>query len=240
MKTILMLCSTLSFFTFLGQMDHSIWTKILQENVNSKGLVNYKNIKDHPQQLNTYLEMLSKNPPTKSWSNNEKKAFWINAYNAFTVKLIIDNYPVKSIKDIAGSIYKINTPWDIRFIEIGSETYDLNNIEHSILRKDFSDPRIHFAINCASISCPVLRNEAYEASKLDRQLDDQAKVFINDTSKNNITSSKVSLSKLFSWFKGDFTESSNLIDFLNRYSNTKIKSDSKLNSLDYDWNLNKQ
>lgn len=240
MKTFLILGFLLCLTTINAQVNHSGWTRILKTNVNSEGLVNYKNLHNHSESLNKYLELLSKNAPTTNWSKDEKKAYWINAYNAFTVKLIIDNYPVESIKDIAGSIYKVNTAWDIKFITIGSKTYDLNNIEHGILRKDFNDPRIHFAINCASISCPILRDEAYVASELNEQLDEQAKVFINDQSKNNISSNGIQLSKIFSWFKGDFTKNSSLVDFINQYSSIEISRDDKINHMDYDWSLNKQ
>ena len=166
-------------------------------------------------------------------------AFWINVYNAFTVKLIVLNLPVKSIKDLGGSIYKVNTPWDIKFIKIGSKTYDLNNIEHKILRKKFKDPRIHFALNCASVSCPKLRNEAYVSSKLNKQLDEQTKYFINNSGKNIIKGDEAQLSKLFSWYRMDFKDGDGtVIDFINRYSNKKIDVRAKISYLEYDWNLN--
>ena len=102
-------------------------------------------------------------------------AFWINAYNAYTIRLVLDHYPVSSIKDI-GSKIKIpfvTTPWAAKFFSIGGEKMSLDNIEHGTLRKNYNDPRIHFALVCASISCPRLRNEAYTAAALEKQLDDQ-------------------------------------------------------------------
>jgi hypothetical protein len=189
--------------------------------------------------LNDYLAVLSANHPQPSWDKNDQLAFWINAYNAFTVKLIVKNYPVKSIKELGGAIYKVNTPWDIKFITIGDQVYDLNNIEHGIIRKDFAEPRIHFAVNCASVSCPPLRNEAYVGSKLDAQLNDQATKFINDGKNNIITNKEASLSKLFTWFQGDFeVYGASVRDFINKYAKTKITKKTKISFLDYDWNLN--
>lgn len=142
--------------------DHSHWTDLLQKYVSDKGQVDYKAIKANASELRIYLDRLAGHRPDRSWSRAEKLTYWINAYNAFTVKLIIDKYPVKSIKDI-------KSPWDIRFIELGDKTFTLNHIEHKILRK-MDEPRIHFAIVCASVSCPKLLNTAFEAAQLETQL----------------------------------------------------------------------
>lgn len=217
---------------------HQIWNELLQTNVDEKGNVNYKGFISEKAKLQKYLDALSKEAPKRDWSKNEKLAYWINAYNAFTVKLIIDNYPTKSIKDLGGAIYKINTPWDIKFITIEGKSYDLNNIEHGILRKEFDEPRIHFAVNCASISCPVLRNEAFVAGKLEQQLNEQTSRFINDPIRNKINSTTAELSKIFSWFKGDFTKDGTLEAFINQYAKTKITSQTKISFMEYNWNLN--
>lgn len=205
-------------------------------------MINYKGFQKDKAELDAYLKTLSDNAPQSNWSENDQKAYWINAYNAFTVSLILQHYPVKSIKDIGAAIQIpfVNTPWDIKFINIGGKKYDLNNIEHSILRKKFNDPRIHFAIVCASMSCARLRNEAYTAAQLNAQLDDQGKGFLNDKSKNNITTDKAELSKYFTWYRGDFTKNGSLADFINKYSQTKINANTKINYLDYNWNLNEQ
>ena len=220
-------------------LKHDQWTNLLNTFVTDNGHVDYKGFKEHEAELDAYLAVLSANHPTAEWDKNDQLAFWINAYNAFTVKLIVKNYPVVSIKDLGGSVYKVNTPWDEKFIKIGDETYDLNNIEHGIIRKEFADPRIHFAVNCASVSCPPLRNEAYVGSKLNAQLDDQAKRFINDPTKNKITKNKAQLSKIFTWFKGDFTASDlSIAEFINEYSEVKMTKKTKVTYFDYDWNLN--
>ncbi len=234
-------CILLAICSFAQKApSHQQWDKLLKKYVNHSGLVNYKGLQKDQADLNAYLKTLSDNVPQDNWSEDEKKAFWINAYNAFTVSLILKHYPVKSIKDIAGNIYKINTPWDLKFVTIGGKKYDLNNIEHSILRKKFNDPRIHFALVCASISCPRLRNEAYTAARLNAQLEDAGRGFLNDKSKNKVAADKAEVSKYFSWYKGDFTKNSSLPDYINKYSQTKINADTKICSLDYNWNLNEQ
>ncbi len=241
-KIFLITCSLVAMLMTFAQKapSHQQWDKLLKKYVNAAGMVNYKGFLRDKAELDVYLKTLSDNAPQKTWSQNDQKAFWINAYNAFTVSLILQKYPVKSIKDIAGKIYKINTPWDIKFIKIGKETYDLNNIEHGILRKKFDDPRIHFALVCASISCPKLQQDAYAGIKLDAQLDDAGKEFLNDKSKNNITYGQAALSKYFSWYKGDFTKNGSLSDYINKYSQTKITANTKISSLDYNWSLNEQ
>ena len=236
-------CFFLSVYTFAQKPpSQGQWDKLLKKYVSEAGLVNYKGFQKDKIELDAYLKTLSDNAPQTSWSENEQKAYWLNAYNAFTVSLILQHYPVKSIKDIGPAIQIpfVNTLWDIKFISIGGKKYDLNNIEHSILRKKFNDPRIHFALVCASISCPRLRNEAYTSVKLDKQLEDAGNDFLNDRLKNNISTDKVQLSKYFSWYKGDFTKNGSLADFINKYSHTKINANTKINYLDYNWNLNEQ
>src|SRR5690606_7886580 len=127
-----------------------------KKHVAPNGLVNYNGFKQDKQQLDLYLKLLQAGvPDPDKWSKEEQLAYWINAYNAFTIKLIIDNYPLKSIKDLNSTIAipTINSIWDDKFFSLGGQKFSLNMIEHGILRKDFDEPRIHFAINCASISC---------------------------------------------------------------------------------------
>lgn len=184
------------------------------------------------------MSELSQNAPNKTWPEEEKLAYWINAYNAFTIKLIIDNYPVKSIKDIKKGIPTINSVWDLKFFEIGGEKMDLNHIEHAILRKDFEEPRIHFAIVCASQSCPKLLNEAFTAEKLEAQLQQQAVDFVNDGSKNEFDKDEIRISQIFNWFKGDFTKGQTIQEYLKQFAKDDFKSDAKVKHLDYDWSLN--
>ncbi|SHM88241.1 DUF547 domain-containing protein [Flavobacterium chilense] len=211
-------------------IDHKQWNDLLQKHVSNKGNVDYKGFKKDQAALQSYLDLLSKNLPEKSWSKEAVLAYWINTYNAYTVKLILDNYPVKSIK-------KIDSPWDKEFFTLGNKKYSLGEIEHKILRK-MNEPRIHFAINCASFSCPNLANEAYTEIGLEKQLETAAKSFVNDKTKNTITADKIEISSIFDWFSGDFKTNGTLIDFLNKYSSVKINKNAKVKYKEYNWNLN--
>ena len=229
---------SLSSFAQSKAISHDLFDALLRKYVNSQGNVDYAGFKKDSFRFNQYLDLIAKNPPTDSWTKEEKLAYWINVYNAFTISLVAKHYPVKSIKDIRPGISFINSVWDIRFIKIGKETYDLNNIEHSILRKKFDEPRIHFAINCASYSCPRLRNEAYTGEKLNIQLTAADESFLADKTKNEIAPDKIVLSKIFDWFGGDFKKKGSLIDFLNLYSKVKINSKAKISYMEYNWALN--
>ena len=224
------------------EVDHSIWDKLLKKHVNSEGLVNYRGFVTEAEQFDKYLELLSASPPSEKWSREAKLSYWINAYNAFTVKLIADNYPVKGIRELGPilSIPAINTVWHKKFFKIGGMDFNLDRIEHQILRKEFNEPRIHFAIVCASISCPKLLNQAYVAERIDEQLTDQTRDFLADTSRNIISPNKVELSKIFSWFKGDFTKKTSLIQFLNKFSPLIIDPEASISYLKYNWGLNDQ
>jgi hypothetical protein len=221
-------------------ISHSIWDGLLKKHVDNKGFVNYAGFKKDQAQLKKYLTMVEKNAPAKSWSKDEELTYWINAYNAFTIQLILDNADknITSIKDI-GSKIKIpfvNTPWDVKFINIGGDKMDLNNIEHGIIRKKFKEPRIHFALVCAAMSCPPLRNEAFTAKNLDKQLQDQGEKFINDASKNKITPNSIKVTKILDWYGGDFNKSK--VDIVNDYSKTKVNKDATVSYMDYNWALN--
>lgn len=223
-------------------ISHEIWNGLLKKHVDNKGFVNYAGFKKDQAELKKYLDLVEKNAPSDKWSKDEKLAYWINAYNAFTVQLILDNIPnkIKSIKDI-GSKVKIpfvNTPWDVKFINIGGKKMDLNNIEHGIIRKEFGEPRIHFALVCAAKSCPPLRNEAYEASKLSNQLDDQGVDFLNDSFKNQVSAKEAKLSNLFKWYGGDFKDKMSVIDWVNKYAKVKADKNATISYLDYKWDLN--
>lgn len=225
--------------TYAPVIDHAQWTELLEKHVSVEGNVNYQGFQQDQQALDRYLDLLSANPPASNWSEAEQLAYWINAYNAFTVKLILDHYPLTSIKDIANGLPMINSPWDIKFFKIGETDMDLNTIEHEILRKQFAEPRIHFAINCASFSCPRLRNEAFEANTLEQQLEDQTYGFIYNPDKNRISDSSIQLSSIFSWFEGDFTKEGDLISFIRPYK-VDIREDLKIEYIEYDWLLNEQ
>ncbi|GAA3520966.1 DUF547 domain-containing protein [Aquimarina addita] len=225
----------LSFFSLTAKsqqaFDHSIWDRALLLNVSPDGKVNYDGFMRDSSLLYSYFLELSKNPPTASWSKDETLAYWINAYNAYTIKLIIDSYPIKSIKDI-------DDPWKKEFFKINGEWYSLNDLEHKILRK-MNDPRIHFAINCASFSCPIVWNQAFTGDNVDEALHTLTKNFINDPQRNKITNDTVEASKIFLWYKKDFKiNGGDVADFINKYADIKIDKQSKKGYMDYNWSLN--
>ncbi|WP_298237789.1 DUF547 domain-containing protein [uncultured Algibacter sp.] len=211
--------------------NHSSYNALLYKYVSNEGNVNYDALKkDDAKSLRDYIVSLGKNLPNESWSKEEKLAFWINAYNALTIDLILRNYPINSIKDI-------KDPWDQRLWKFGKKWYNLNDIEHQILRK-MNEPRIHFAIVCASFSCPKLQNEAFTAINLEKQLTSATKEFLNDSKRNQIGANSIKLSKIFQWFAKDFKQDGSLIVFLNLYSDIKISPNAKKRFMDYNWNLN--
>ena len=202
---------------------------LLKKYVTASGEVNYKGFKKDELTLDNYLKSLAAKTPDKTWSKDASLAYWINAYNAFTIKLILKNYPLKSIIDLdAGK------PWDVAWIELGGKKYSLNNIENDIIRPQYKDPRIHFAVNCAAKSCPPMNNTAFTEANINALLDSRTKNFIN-SSANEISTASIKISKIFDWYKDDF---SNVITFLNKYSNTKINSGAKIEYKNYDWSLN--
>jgi len=211
--------------------NHTSYNDLLKQYVTPEGNVNYDGFKSNWKTLRDYIAVLAERTPDDSWPLEEQLAYWMNAYNALTVDLILRHYPLSSIKDI-------KDPWGQRFWKLGGKWINLNEIEHEILRKK-GDPRIHFGINCASFSCPPLLNEAFTAQKVDAQLDDLARRFINDSQRNIITANNIEISKIFSWFAKDFKTDGSIIDFLNKYSEVTITSKAKRKFKDYDWTLNK-
>jgi hypothetical protein len=252
MKNILTALCMLCFFSSCAihihgkdkPISYEQWTALLKKHVNEEGLVDYKGFITDKKELQSFLDKLSANPPAKDWDKNEQIAYWLNAYNAFTIKLIVDHYPVKSIKDLGPKhqIIFINTPWDKKFFKIGGKTMTLNRIEHRILRSEFTEPRIHFALNCASLSCPKLRREAYTGKRLDEQLTEQAREFLRDETRNQPRVKNPKLSAIFDFYGKDMRKWSGktLIAYINQYSPVKISEDADIEYLDYNWNLNEQ
>ena len=232
-------------------VDHSLLDRLLEGHVSENGLVDYASIKESGA-LDPYLAVLEDVNPA-ALTEQDAIAYWINAYNAYTIKLIIDNYPVGSIREISPlrikglrlAIPKINSPFEYELAEINGESYSLDDIEHKILRKQFNEPRIHFALVCASISCPPLRKEAFRGDLLDSQLDDQARTFLSDSTKNYISGDTIYLSRIFDWFQKDFGDSkAELQQYLARFFEENAQSQLragvfKVKYLKYDWSLNK-
>lgn len=203
----------------------------LKKHVSSSGKVNYSSAKSDPN-LDLIIADFQANPPLPNWSKNEKLAYWINAYNLFTIKLVTTNYPISSIKDITAK------PWDKVFIELAGSTLSLNDIEHKEIRAKYNEPRIHFALNCASESCPILSNKAYLPQTLNAQLTISTKKFLNDQSKNDLSNSgNIKISQLFDWYKTDFNKDGDVTVFINKYLETPLENPT-IGYLDYSWKLN--
>ena len=227
--------------------DHAAWTTILGRFVRT-GEVAYGRLgREGAPLLASYLDGLSSAcaDDYARWSRAERLAFWINAYNAFTVKLVLDHYPIASIRRIGWLPGAAFREAFIPMPGLKGGNVSLDDIENGTLRADFREPRIHFALVCASRSCPVLRGEAYRAADLDRQLDDQARTFLADRTKNRFdpASNTLHLSSIFKWFRTDFEAGAgSLPAYVGRYlSDPRATAPGvRIEFLDYDWSLNDQ
>lgn len=241
----LVLFTVLSIITAFGQqkeiehVKHDIWNELLQKYVNSAGKVNYEGFKNDEARLDEYLKLIGDNEARPQWTANERKAYWINAYNAFTIKMIIGKYPVQSVNDVS------DKPFDKRFIKIGKITHTLNEIEDKILRRQFDDARIHFGINCGAISCPKLNNKAFTMFNIDKELDRLTTEFMSSTNmkyeekKGLVISAEIS--KIFEWYKEDFEKTTGSVNtYIEKYSGKKFSPKVKVSYMEYDWGLNKQ
>lgn len=239
--------------------DHMLYDIVLKEFV-TEGLVDYAELQKNPHSLKRYLTDLSRvtEPVFKGWENKQQLAFLINLYNAATLKLIVNHYPVNSIKDI-GSLFK--GPWHQPIITLFGKSITLNRLEHRIIRRDYDEPRIHLALVCGAKGCPQLRSEAYTGEKLNRQLDNQAKVFLNSHTGMQIDRQNriVYAASIFKWYGKDFvshytpesgfkgfnkTERA-VLNFCSQYLSEEdhtylAASGYSLKYQDYDWSLNEK
>ncbi len=233
----------------IDRIDHAAWDALLRKYCDDHGFVNYQawhRSQADRQQLDHYLGHLSQANPSLEATPASKFAFWINAYNAVTLQGILREYPTTSIKNHQSIAfgYKI---WDDLLLTVGGKNYSLNDLEHKILRK-MGDPRIHFAIVCASIGCPPLLNEAYAAEKIDAQLTDNTKRFFADPKKFAATpQGELKLSKILSWFAEDFgpdqaTQLRTIAPFLPTQAAQALANSgqARVSYLGYDWGLNEQ
>ena len=229
--------------------DHSALSELLGQYVNSTGLVDYDGLKQDVGKLDAYLETLA-GADLEPLSEAEQLAFWINAYNAYAIKLVVESMPVSSIMEAPekGFITGSDDPFEAAFADVAGETYSLNQIENEVIRKQFDEPRIHFAVNCAAQSCPRLRSEAYTGDALDEQLEEEARYFLLESGKNKILAddATIRLSKVFEWYGEDFgSDNAEIQAYLAPYFEGDVKK--KLGDgaydvafLEYDWSLNAQ
>lgn len=217
--------------------DHSAWDALLKKYVAEDGAVDYDGFKKDEKALKMYLVDLGSNPINKQASKNERLAYYINLYNASIIEIIIDNDQPESIKDLGSFLSPV---WKKDFIKVGDELWSLDNIEKGVLQK-MGDPRIHFAINCASYSCPKLQNQAFTSENMDSLMNKAAGEFINSDKNDLSDPDNPKLSEIFKWYRSDFTNAGmTIIEYVNKYAETKISDGASIDYLDYDWSLNKQ
>lgn len=220
-----------------AQLDHSNYDALLKKYVDDKGFVDYEGLATEQAKLKSYLVYLSVNPPRTDWETGEQFAYYINLYNASTLDLIVDNDMPASIKDIDGPLGQV---WLKKYIVVNGKTYSLADIEKSVLQQ-MGDPRIHFAINCASFSCPQLLNQAFTGKNVDTLMEKAAFNFVNSDKNDLSDPNNPKLSSIFSFYPKDFkTVSPTIIDYVNKYADNKVNAGAKVDYKDYDWSLNKQ
>lgn len=253
----------LFFSVYVGAapFNHSTWDKVLKEHVilinnGNASQVDYDKLRKNSSELKSYLDSVSRVSQSdfNTWPESERLAFLINTYNAFTIDLILTKYPdINSIKDLGGFF---SSPWKKKFIPLFGKTAYLDFIEHEIIRKEFKESRVHFAVNCASIGCPMLAPEAFQASTIDAQLEKGLKAFLSDATRNTYDkkSGFLEVSKIFDWYKEDFEKGyqgfRSINDVMAKYAElltddknaqTEIKNKKvKIKFLEYDWKLNKK
>lgn len=244
------------------------YAALLKAYVDEQGMVNYRGLKADGDGLNAFAEAMGRLDPRtyEQWSERQKVAFWLNAYNALTLKAIIDNYPIKPtfparLRHPRNSIRQIKGVWTKLKFRVMGEMTTLDAIEHEVLRKEFAEPRIHVALVCAAMGCPPLRNEPYRGEALDEQLGDQARQFLANREKFHIDRGKgrVYISPILKWFGEDFVKAYGtttefagqgeteraVLNYISRHLNEQDRrylatGKYKIKYLDYDWSLNKQ
>ncbi len=241
--------------------SHAVWTALLRKHVapvrgGQASQVRYAGFKADRASLQVYRDSLSAvtEATFKAFGKPQQMALLINAYNAFTVELILTKYPaISSIKDL-GTVF--NSPWKLKWIQLLGGKVSLDDIEHGMLRERgrYDDPRVHFAVNCASIGCPPLREEAFVGERLDAQLDEQALRFLSDRMRNRFAAAtgRIEVSKIFEWYGDDFSLGhrgiASLSAFISRYADSLADSQAdrervrgqraEITFLPYDWRLN--
>jgi len=229
------------------KIDHSAWEKLLQAYVipGKDGLnrVNYSAFKQSgAKKLKRYLLDLQKINPVKL-NKSEQFAFWANLYNAKTIDIVLEHYPVKSIRDIRLTNFLVPGPWDKKVVRVSGVALSLNDIEHEILRGIWHDPRVHYSVNCASVGCPNLPRLAFTGARLEGMLEKGARDYINSARGARVIGVSLIGSKIYSWFGEDFGGSMRgLLTHLGRYATpdlaVKLKQVTRISGYEYDWSLN--
>lgn len=227
-----------------NEFSHELFDQVLQGYVDSQGRVDYARLKSNPGTLESYLDLLAVNAPDDNAPFQTGLAFWINAYNALTIKGVLDHYPTTSVRKVKlfGGFFS-----RIKF-QVGGRSYTLDNIEHDIIRYEFGDSRIHFALVCASLGCPILEKRAFVPETLEKRLDNATANFINNPEKVRLDreNSILHLSQIFEWYAEDFEDThGSVINFISEYlpeadAAFLKKEEVQIQYLKYDWSLNTQ
>ncbi len=226
-------------------IDHQLWQDFLDEYVDDDAsginLLDYRRAQKAVQGLNQYINQLEQIDP-RELNRGEQKAYWINAYNALTVALILKHYPINSIRDLGNTTTSIG-PWDDDITTVAGQRLSLNDIEHRILRPIWKDARIHFAVNCASIGCPNLQIDAFSSENMEDLLDEASEAFINHPRGVRFHEGQLVLSSIFNWYASDFGNTKEArLEWLSEYADDEIgdqllEHQGKIN-YQYDWKLN--
>ncbi|MEF1308497.1 DUF547 domain-containing protein [Vibrio mytili] len=219
-------------------VSHQEWQQILDNYLVTQGentLFRYRSVSTADQtKLKRYIQRLSNLDP-RQYRKAEQYAYWVNLYNALTVDLILDHYPIQSITKLGG-LFSFG-PWDDEVVSINGKSLTLNDIEHRILRPIWQDPRTHYAVNCASLGCPNLQQQAFTANNTQVLLDNAAKAFINSDKGVSIQGNNAQLSSIYDWFAADFGGEAQVFDHIRKYA-PQYNSFSGRVTYDYDWSLN--
>lgn len=222
-------------------VDQGLLTKVLEQYVNEDGLVDYRSLKANRAGLDAYVELLGGTDPTALGTRDDRLAYWINAYNAVTIQYVLDEYPLRSVRDVKKSGQDF---WKSRKFTLGGKEYVIDAIENEVIRPRFQDPRVHFVLVCAARGCPILEARAFTGDDLQARLDAAAKRFLNDSRRNRVDRSagRLYLSSIFKWYSADFEEAAGSVrDYVKQYLEDPAGIDDlEIEWLDYDWSLNEQ
>lgn len=230
------------------KVDNTAWKQILARYISTTtdgvNLFAYAKVSaTDRKQLKAYLADLQ-NTKVRDLSRDEQMAFWINLYNAQTIDVVLDHYPVRSIKDISlGGGFFSSGPWKKQVMAVEGQKLSLDNVEHDILRKVWRDPRVHYAVNCASLSCPNLAAKPFTAKELDSMLDEGARAYVNHPRGVGFRDGRLILSQIFSWYRSDFGRTdAEIVEHISKYASPdlqkKLKGTGRIDGYDYDWSLN--
>ena len=229
-------------------IDHSAWNDLLtrylepgSDGINRFAYARLQNADADRQNLRNYLDTMS-TIEISNYNRDQQRAYWINLYNAITIDVVVSSYPVESIRDIRGGFFSAG-PWGLKLIKVENEELTLDDIEHRILRPIWKDPRVHYAVNCASIGCPNLQAQAFTADNTESLLQQGAVAFVNHPRGARVTAGKLHVSSIYDWFDVDFGGTdAGVISHLREYANADLKAAldrvDKIHNDSYDWSIN--